>query len=317
MADLQSTAAVLKTLADPSRVRLLSLLEREALTVAELTRVTRMSQSRVSSHLARMREIGLVRDRRVGNANHYQRVRQGLSPETESLWKLIRDRVRDPLLAQDRQRLQEVLRARGGAWQDPLAARLDRHYLPGRTWEAAVRGLIGLVQVGDVLDVASGDGALAELLAPRARSITCLDLDSEVIQQGSQRPSSGKIRFQIGDMHQLPFASACFDQALLFHALCCTRDPLSVLQEIARVLKPGGRLVGGTLHRHRHREIARRYQHLRFGFEPDELRSLLETAGFLVDFCACTSVERRPPHFEVLHFHASRNQDHDALNQVA
>jgi DNA-binding transcriptional ArsR family regulator len=70
--DLEGWSIRLKVLADATRVRLLALLEREELTVAELSAITRLAQPRVSTHLAKLKEAGLVRDRRAGVSAYYR-----------------------------------------------------------------------------------------------------------------------------------------------------------------------------------------------------------------------------------------------------
>jgi SAM-dependent methyltransferase len=301
---LTDQADLVRLFADPTRVRLLHLLEREELTVAELTRITRVAQSRVSTNLAKLREAGLVRDRRAG-AKSFHALRNGDMPaEARALWELLRGDARDPVLALDRQRLDALLRERGGAWADSVAGQMERHYSPGRTWEAALRGLLGLARLGRVLDVGSGDCAIAELVAPRARSVTCLDASATVLAAGKRR--LGHLSFCRGDMHALPFREGSFDHVLLLACLDYARDPDLVAAEASRVLAPGGNLVAVTLKRHAHREVALRYNHLRMGFEPKELRPTFERSGLAVELCQVTSVERRAPHFEVITVHARK-----------
>src|SRR5690554_7669836 len=89
--DLDAWSACLKVLADPTRVRLLALLEREELTVAELSAVTRLAQPRVSTHLARLKDAGLVRDRRAGVSAYYRFEEEPLDPALRELWRTLRD----------------------------------------------------------------------------------------------------------------------------------------------------------------------------------------------------------------------------------
>jgi ArsR family transcriptional regulator len=184
---------------------------------------------------------------------------------------------------------------------------MERHYSPGRTWEATLRGLLGLLRLGDVLDVASGDGALAELLAPRARSLTCLDLSPTVLEAARRRlDDRGNVRFVEGDMHRLPFADASFDQVLLLNCLTFSRAPRKVVAEAARVLRPGGGLAAVTLKAHRHEAVAATFDHVRFGFSPGDLRRALADAGLAVEACHVTSREKRAPHFEIITVHARK-----------
>ena len=147
MASLGSTSNLLTLLAEPSRVRLLALLAERELTVAELTRITELGQSRVSTHLGRLREAGLVRDRRVGGSTFYGLTNGEMPSEARKLWAVVAEELDDAQLETDRARCAAVLRARHGAarWPESVAGEMERHYSPGRTWEALAGGLIGLV----------------------------------------------------------------------------------------------------------------------------------------------------------------------------
>jgi ArsR family transcriptional regulator len=313
MLSLDHSADLLRVLGDPTRVRLLHLLVGEELTVAELTQITRLSQSRVSTHLGRLREAGLVRDRRQGPASYYAVNGPAMPEDASLLWSVLRDRTTDPLLEQDRDRVQQVLRARGATWADTVAGQMERHYSPGRSWEASLRALLGLVRLGRVLDVASGDGALAELVAPRAREVHCLDFSPRVVAAGAARLAHlAQVQFHLGDMHELPFHAACFDQVLLMNALSYAARPGDVLAEATRVLRPGGALAAVTLASHRHTSVSDRYGHLQQGFDAATLRSELEGLGLDVALCEVTSRERRTPHFEIITVHATSPGGADA-----
>ena len=305
---LDLTTELCRLLGDPTRLRLLALLAREELTVAELTAVTQLAQSRVSTHLGRLRDAGMVRDRRAGSSSYYTLNEGGMSDIAGHLWTLLSEHTKDPLLERDRKRVDEILAARSrGRWADTVAGNMARHYSPGRTWEATARSLVGLVRLGSVIDVASGDGAVAELLAPRSASITCVDRSVKVVRAGARHMQSvSNVRFVQGDMHALPFADASFDQALLLNALTLTRTPERVLQEAARLLRPGARMVGVTLNKHRNRDAVAPYDHVLLGFEPQRLQEMVERSGFCVETCAVTSSETRPPYFEVITVHAHR-----------
>ena len=160
--DLEAWSARLKVLADATRVRLLALLEHEELTVAELSSITRLAQPRVSTHLARLKEAGLVRDRRAGVSAYYRFDEASLDAAQRALWRTLREGSDDPLLRQDAERIPGVLAARAvdANWADSVAGDMERHYSPGRTWEALARSALPLLAPGHVLDIASGDGVL-------------------------------------------------------------------------------------------------------------------------------------------------------------
>ena len=300
--DLGATSALLRLLSDSTRLRLLALLEREELTVAELSGVLRLAQPRVSTHLAKLKDAGLVRDRRAGVSAYY-RCNTELNAKSAALLDALRANVNDTLIADDLRRLPTILaqRARAEGWADSVAGDMERHYSPGRTWEALARALTGLVEVGDVLDVASGDGVLAELLAPHAQAIVCVDASERVVSAACARLKSFRnVEVRLGDMHALDLGARRFDLVLLMHALTYSEKPAQVVAEAARVLKPGGRLLATTLGRHAHRAAVEPFDHRNLGFRAEDLREFAEKSGLKVVACERITRERRPPHFEVL-----------------
>jgi len=307
--DLQRATQHFRLLADATRLRLLLLVDQEELSVAELAAITQLAQPRVSTHLAKLKEAGLVTDRRDGVFVYYRIASAITDPSLDDLWQLLRRNSDDPLVQQDLQRIARILdkRAGTGTWADSVAGDMERHYSPGRTWEATARGLVHLLEPGDVLDVASGDGVLAELLAPRARSIVCLDISERVAAAGRRRLEACRnVTFEVGDMHALPFADESFDTALLMHALTYTREPGRVFGEVARVLRSGGKLLAVTLQRHRHEKAVEPYNHLNLGFTTQQLEKLSRKAGLAVQTCTVSAIEKRTPNFSVLSLSASK-----------
>ena len=184
--DLKHASQHFRLLSDSTRLRLLMLVDQEELSVAELAAITQLAQPRVSTHLAKLKEAGLVSDRRQGVSVYYRMSGTIADSSLDALWELLRTNTSDPVIQQDSERIPQVLKTRSGHsnWADSVAGDMERHYSPGRTWEATTRAIVQLLELGDVLDVASGDGVLAELLAPRARSIKCLDISQWVVDAG-------------------------------------------------------------------------------------------------------------------------------------
>ena len=301
--DLEAWSTRLKVFADATRVRLLALLAGEELTVAELSAITQLAQPRVSTHLARLKDAGLVRDRRAGVSAYYRFDEANLDPAQRELWRSLREGSDDPLLRQDAERVPGVLAARAVEqnWADSVAGDMERHYSPGRTWEALARTALPLLETGDVLDIASGDGVLAELLSPHAHRYVCVDTSARVVAAATERLRRFEnVEVREGDMHALPFDDASFDLVVLMHALTYSNNPLKAVGEAARVLRPGGRLLLSSLARHEHQAAVQAYSHLNLGFTDKELRRFAEKAGLQVSNLGTVTRERRPPHFEVI-----------------
>ena len=307
--DLEDWSTRLKVFADATRVRLLALLEQEELTVAELSAITRLAQPRVSTHLAKLKEAGLVRDRRAGVSAYYRFDEGAIDPAQRSLWQALSNGSDDPLLRQDAERVAGVLamRAADQNWADSVAGDMERHYSPGRTWEALARSALPLLESGDVLDIASGDGVLAELLAPHAQRYICIDTSARVVAAASERLRRlANVEVREGDMHALPFPERSFDLVVLMHALTYSARPAEAVAEGARVLRPGGRLLLCSLAKHEHRSAVEAYGHVNLGFSVKELRKFAEKAGLAVSSLETVTREKRPPHFEVISLIATK-----------
>ncbi len=300
MLDLTATVGTLQLLGDESRIRLCALLHQRELSVSELVRVTGISQSRVSTHLSRLREGGFVRDRRAGQSAFYALAGSSLPKAAQAV---IDDAVSstDATLEGDRARLAQLDAERAGALPASFAGEMERHYSPGRTWQSLAVGIGALLRLGDVLDVGSGDGAAASYLAAGCASLTCVDANPQMIAAAKERLAEHPhVRTQVADAQELPFADASFDAALLFHTLTFVERPIGAMAQCARVLRPGGRLVVLTLDEHEQTRITSPYGERHPGFSPRALRSLIARSGLepLSSTIACR--ENKKPHFRVV-----------------
>ncbi len=297
------SSAQLRLLADGSRLRLLLLLEAQELTAAELTEITGLAQSRISTHLARLKRAGLIMQRRSGSSALYA-ISDSPAVFTGALWQLLRERLKDRQSQLDNERAVQLVRARsrGQTWAESVAGRMELQYSPGRTWETTARTLIGLLKLGDTVDIASGDGVLAELIAAHAKTVTCVDISATLIEAAKKRLQAYQnVSFIEADMHNLSSVkSSCYDNVFMMHALAYSDKPQQAVKEAARLLRKGGRLVIAALNLHTHKAAMEAYDHVNLGLTPAALSKLLQTAGLKVESCQISSREQRPPYFEVI-----------------
>ena len=301
--NLDATTDLLQLLSEGTRLRLLSLLAEQELSVAELTQVTGLTQSRVSTHLGKLKDAQLLLDRRVGTSTFYRLNQSAMPADASKLWTLLSSQLADAVLDQDRHRALAAVRARdeGGRWHERVAGEMERHYSPGRTWEAVAQAFPGLMCLGKVLDVGSGDGAIGLMLAPHASRYVCFDQSQRVLTAAQRRLSKhSHVRCVRGDMQALPYASESFDQVLMFNVLTYATAPTRAISEAARVLAPRGRLCLVTLDQHKHMDITASYHHVQPGFSPASLATMLRSAKLDVSRCEATSRERKYPHFQVI-----------------
>ncbi len=298
--DLSHCVETLNLLGDESRIRLCALLRERELRVTDLVRITGIAQSRVSTHLGRLREAGFVRDRRDGSQAFYALALDTLPGTAKAILDEAAESA-DPTLEGDQKRLLELDAERRGSLPESFTGEMERHYSPGRTWQSLAAGFAALLRLGDVLDVGSGDGAAAVYLAPYCRSLTCIDTNARMIDAASERLAKHpNVRAMVADAHDLPFDDASFDSTVVFHTLTYAKHAGRVLEECARVLRPGGRVVVLSLDQHKQREITAPYGERQPGFAPRALRALLTRAGFAVTSCEVASREAKKPHFQVV-----------------
>jgi len=306
MQTLAAAADLFALFAEPTRVRLLRLLADDELSVAELVAVTDVPQSSISTHLGKLRDAGLVRDRKDGTSTYYALVAE-LPAGARGVWELVHKGVSDAVLASDRARAREVMRSRHEHFPEMLAGEMERHYSPGRTWESLASSFVGLLRLGRVVDLGAGDGAVAEMLAPRAKSITCVDASDKMIAAAKKRLAKfDHARVVRGDVHALDFKDGAFDQALMLNVLVHSSDPARAIGEAARVLARGGDLVVATLDAHDHDDAARSWGHVQRGISPATLRRHLSRAGLEVTRCETVCHERRAPRFGVIVAYAEK-----------
>ncbi len=299
-----------KTLADESRIRLILLLQQKELTVAELAEITRLAQPRVSTHLSHLKNHDLVHVRKQGVSSFYRLNSDLIEQQFSGLLKMVQSHYADnPLVAQDNQQMAVVLSelAASNQWVDAVAGDMERHYSPGRTWEATARVLAKLINLGQVLDLGSGDGVLAELLAKNAEQYTCVDNNAKAIEAAKARLQHlDNVQFNQCDIHKLPFTANQFDCVLMLHVLTYSTEPLTVIEQAYKVIKPGGYLLISTLDKHQHESVLKDYGHKNLGVNTQQLEQWCRTAGFSHVDASISSQEQRKPHFKIITVEASK-----------
>jgi len=275
----------LSSLADPTRGRLLLLLDKHELTVGELCAVLQLPQSTVSRHLKTLGDEGWVTSRAEGTSRQY-RMASPLDGAARRLWQLVRDQTAQSTLAQhDADRLRATLAERKLKSQEffsGAASQWDalRTELFGR--RADVGTLLGLLDdEWTVGDLGCGTGQLSEALAPFVRRVVAVDSSRAMLTAARKRLDGlPNVELRQGELESLPVKAGELDAALLFLVLHYTVDPARVLAEAARALKPGGRLLVVDMTPHDRDEYRQQMGHLWQGFDSAQLTGWLRAAGF-------------------------------------
>ena len=276
----------MSVLADPTRCRLLLLLEKHGVTVAELCTVLQSPQSSVSRQLKTLADDDWVSSRRDGTSRFYSMPLDVLDSGASRLWPLIREQVATTAAAgQDDRRLQGVLARRraksreffataAGDW-DRLRSDLfgDTFYL----W--AVLGLIDPTLVAG--DLGCGTGQLTETIAPYVGQVIAVDGSADMLDAARRRVGErSNVDIRQGDLESLPLEAGELDCAMLALVLHYSPDPAMALAEVARVVKPGGRLLVVDMLPHEREEYQQQMGHVWLGFSEKQMSRFLTGAGF-------------------------------------
>lgn len=276
----------MSVLADGLRGRLLLSLEGRELTVSELCAVVQSPQSTVSRHLRQLADGRWVLSRRDGTHRRYRMEPQRLAPGARGLWQLTRGEVAaTAAAAQDRLRLRAVLaerRDRSQRFFSSAAGHWDRlrRELFGSHSELAA--LPGLLDPGWVVgDLGCGTGRSAAALAPFVRRVIAVDASEAMLDAARERLADhGNVELRLGELEAMPVADGELDAALLLLVLHHVPEPAEVLAEVARAMKPGGRLLLVDMVPHEREEYRREMGHQWLGFAPGPLAEWLEGSGF-------------------------------------
>jgi ArsR family transcriptional regulator len=273
-------------LSDPTRCRMLMLLERQELTVSEICAILQMPQSTVSRHLKTLADDDWVTSRRDGTSRFYSMPIDDLDSAAKRLWPLIREQVASTTNAsQDDRRLRGVLTRRraksqeffataAGGW-DHLRGELfgDEFFL----W--AVLGLIDPTLV--VGDLGCGTGQLTETVAPYVRRVISVDGSTDMLDAARHRLGAAKnVELRQGELESLPIDSGELDVAMLSLVLHYSPSPARALAEVGRVVRKGGRVLVVDMLPHDRQEYQQQMGHVWLGFSEKQITRFLTGAGF-------------------------------------
>ena len=303
---MNSSLDTLKILSDPTRLRLLALLMKEELSVAEVQEVLGMAQSRISSQLALLRQAGFVADRREGKKAFYS-LCAGLPSRQLALLKAACEAVADSAaFAEDRDNLDRILQKRrrvAEQYFNLIAGRLGKGHCPGRSWEAIGHLALRLVPPIVVADLGAGEGLISQLIAHRAERVWCIDNSPRMVEVGTElarKNGLANLAYKLGDIEKVPLPDRSVDLAILSQALHHANHPQTAVNESCRILRPGGQLVVLDLKEHAFEKARELYADVWLGFKESALHGFLKKAGFQKVEVTVVSRETVEPCFETL-----------------
>ncbi|MXP45794.1 metalloregulator ArsR/SmtB family transcription factor [Altererythrobacter luteolus] len=286
----------MRALADPTRLRVMRLLSAMELAVGELAQVLGQSQPRVSRHVAILCDAGLAERHREGSWVFLRAAvgNERGNPVGEAVSRLLATAEReDPdfaaVCADDRRQLSSIRGARELNAANYFAKHADdwdelrQLHSPDKLVEDSLVEALGTHSLGQLLDIGTGSGRMAELFAPNADHIVALDKSLDMLRVARaklQNLPADAVELVQGDFVSLPFAAHRFDTILLHQVLHFAQDPAAALAEAARVTRPAGRIAIVDFAAHDREELRDRHAHARLGFTDKAIRELLKEAGF-------------------------------------
>ena len=301
---MTSIVKILRVVADPNRLRILLLLDREELSVAELQEILTMGQSTISTHLSQLKQAGLVEDRRTGKNNLYRLKRDNGAGVLRELLTQARNEITDA--KRDQAAVKRVLRKRQDkmrAFFDDVAGRFGRNYVPGKSWKSVAEALLKLMPPMVIADLGAGEGAFSLLLAQRARQVIAVDTSAKMVEVGRQQAKCQGVKnleYRLGDMEEVPIKDASVDLVFFSQSLHHALHPDRAIGEAWRILKPGGRMAILDLAKHRFEEARELYADEWLGFSEVELEGAMVRAGFQNTEISIVHKEAEAPHFQTL-----------------
>ncbi len=290
---------LLRALSEPTRLRMMRLLAHMELAVGELAQVLGQSQPRVSRHIRILCEAGLAARRKEGSWVFLRSAikESGEPPMGAAAARLLALAERDDAVfaarcAEDRRQLAAIRDAREANAQAYFARHAEEwdtlRQLIGADGpvETALLSALGRNKLGALLDVGTGTGRIAELLAGKSSHVTALDKSPEMLRIARARLQSlppERLALVQGDFTALPFADGVFDTLMFHQVLHYAQEPGTVLAEAARVTRKDGRIAVVDLAAHEREDLRERHAHARLGFADDQMAALLEDAGFAPD----------------------------------
>jgi ArsR family transcriptional regulator len=282
----------------------LLLLKGEELSVAELQEILAMGQSTISTHLSQLKQADLVEDRRTGKSSLYRL----LNPAGGGILGEVLANAKTEIAeaAADQAAMRRVLKRRQDktrAFFDSVAGRLGKGYVPGKSWKSLAEALLRLMPPMIVADLGAGEGAFALQLAARAKKVIAVDASAKMIEVGRDLAARHGIRnidYRLGDMEEIPIADGEVELVFFSQSLHHALHPERALQDAARILLPGGRIVVLDLLKHRFEEAREMYADEWLGFSEAELESMLENAGFVNVETVVVDKESETPQFQTL-----------------
>jgi ArsR family transcriptional regulator len=277
---------VFKTLTDPTRIRILALLEQHELPVQDLVQILGVAQSTVSRHLAILRDAGLLRERREGTYS-YHRFVPPTGGDWRDAWRLASNALgREALARRDRDALEALLRERTSnsrSWFDSIGPEWDALRQVFNDDVQRARAIGKLVPRGmTVADIGTGTGILAQDLARAGVSVIAVDHSRRMLATARTKLAAAGIdtvELRHGDATQLPLSDGEVDGAFAHMVLHYVAAPLEALREMARVVRPGGRVVVVDFEKHELDWLERELGVLWRGFPTETISGWLVEVG--------------------------------------
>jgi ArsR family transcriptional regulator len=280
-----------QALADPSRLRIVSLLRLMELSVGELAQVLGQSQPRVSRHLKILADAAVLERRKEGS---WVFLTLAEPERVEPMFSLIdswADPATEALFASDAARIETIRAERAEAANRYFAGHAEvwdqirSLHVAESEVERAIDDALGSRSLGRLVDVGTGTGRMIELFGPRSSQAIGIDRSSDMLRVARVKLEAAGIASSLrqGDMYALPLADQTAETVVIHQVLHYAHSPATAIGEAARVLAPGGTLLVVDFAAHEREELRTSDAHIRLGFDDEVMAGWFASAGLEVD----------------------------------
>ncbi len=284
---MKDLVEALRSIGEPTRMRVLALLAHGELSVGELVDILGMSQPRLSRHMKFLTTAGLVERLPEGAWVFYRLPATGegrnlmdallpFFPDNQP--EMNRDLERLELIKQNRaSAAEEYFNRQAESWDDVRGL----HY-PADQVEAALRQAAGPGPFEFMVDLGTGTGRMLTLFSDCVARAEGIDLSHKMLtiaRSNLEASGAGNTSVRQGDVTAPPFDDACADLVVIHQVLHYLDRPERVLSEAARIMKPGGRLLVVDYAPHTHEFLRTEHEHRRLGLSDEEISQWAKASG--------------------------------------
>ena len=297
---------IYKILSDESRFRIINILNQEELTVSEIQKILKVTQSGLSSNLALMRKANIVISRKEGKQVFYHIDSKIFCKEIEIIlensYKIAKKMT---WYQRDKRLLSQIIQLRRENTLNYFNTKSNQNKrAPGQTWKLLFEGLRFLISGKKIADFGCGNGHLSFMLAKAGNDVFGIDDSKEQIKLANELYKNKKylkgtsLKFLCQNMEKTTLKNNYLDIIIYSHSLHHVSRPNAALKEAHRILKKYGKIIILDIHKHEEEWMRNLYGDFWLGLDPNQIHQSLSKIGFNEIFYQILEPSKKSPEIE-------------------